>query len=140
MPAIATYGTAFCVALVILILLSARPTFAQPTDIDILPSGVKSDGCTLIPDGHIRDCCLLHDQEYFAGGTRKARRESDKRFFKCVSKKKGFMHKVVAPFIWLGVRIGGVPFLSTPFRWGFGITKKPKKIEPPPEAELSCRP
>ena len=144
MPANVAYRMALGVALIILILIPAPSSFAQISDSEILPSGDKSDGCTLIPDGHIRDCCLRHDQEYFLGGTRKERRDSDKRLFTCVAKKKGFVHKVVAPFIWLGVRIGGVPFLSTPFRWGFGLRKKPMKIEPPPEPipapSPSCRP
>ena len=145
MPAIITYRTAFCVAvLAILISASATLSAAQISDSEVLPSGAKSDGCTLIPDGHIRDCCLRHDQEYFVGGTRKERRESDKRLFTCITKKTGFVHKLVAPFIWLGVRIGGVPFISTPFRWGFGLPKKPKKIgvstESRPTPIPSCRP
>jgi hypothetical protein len=133
---------AFIIAVLLtLSFVSTQASHAQGID-EILPSGAKSDGCTLIPDGHIRDCCLRHDQEYFVGGTRKERRESDKRLYNCVRKKKGFVHKLVAPFIWLGVRIGGVPFLSTPFRWGFGIPKKSKRSAAPPgpEPELTCRP
>ena len=123
---------------------SALSALGQNTGAEVFPDGTKSDGCTLIPDGHIRDCCLRHDQEYFVGGTRKERRESDKQLYHCVRKKKGFGHKLVAPFIWLGVRIGGVPFLSTPFRWGFGKFRKRKQVEGPPEAkptpQFNCRP
>jgi hypothetical protein len=41
--------------------------------------------------------------------------------------KPGWQNKVIAPVMWVGVRIGGVSFLPTPFRWGFGKTKKPKR-------------
>ena len=137
------FRTALSLALLSLFLaFAAHAAKAQISDNEILPSGAKSDGCTLIPDGHIRDCCLRHDQEYFAGGTRKERRESDKRLYNCVRKKTGLAHKLVAPFIWLGVRIGGVPFLSTPFRWGFGRLGKRDYTENPqaPKPEFTCRP
>ena len=91
---------------------------------ETLPDGKKSDGCTLIPDGHIRPCCLIHDQDYFRGGTRSERREADKKLFDCVRETKGVQHRIFAPFVWLGVRVGGVPFLSTSFRWGFGTNEK----------------
>ena len=97
---------------------------AQVGSYELLPSGKKSDGCTLIPDGHIKPCCLIHDQEYFRGGTRDERRESDKKLYSCIKKKNGLHHKIFAPFIWLAVRIGGIPFLKTSFRWGFGTNEK----------------
>ena len=97
---------------------------AQIGSDEILPNGKRSDGCTLIPDGHIKPCCLVHDQEYFRGGTRDERRESDKKLYECVKKKNGLHHKIFAPFIWLGVRVGGIPFLETSFRWGFGTNRK----------------
>lgn len=88
------------------------------------PPGFQSDGCSLVPDGDIRDCCIAHDREYYFGGTSKERRASDKRLYDCVRNKKGWQHKLTAPFVWIGVRIGGVPFLPTPFRWGFGKHKR----------------
>lgn len=90
----------------------------------------KSDGCSLFPDGKYLDCCVAHDQTYLSGGSWTMRWRADKKLFKCVWAKKGFEHKLIAPVMWLGVRAGGVHFLPTPFRWGFGRTKKPKsKIE-----------
>jgi hypothetical protein len=142
MPTTKLYRPALNIAAIVLLLVASTTSFAQLSDLEILPSGEMSDGCTLIPDGHIRDCCLVHDQEYFVGGTYKERRESDKRLYNCVRKKKGLGHKLAAPFIWLGVRIGGVPFFSTPFRWGFGKLKKPKKDgavpEPTPTPTPGC--
>ena len=96
---------------------------AQTASDDILPSGKKSDGCTLIGDGNFRDCCVAHDKDFFRGGSRQERRDSDKRLYECVCKK-GTWNKLAAPFIWLGVRIGGLPFLPTSFRWGFGTKEK----------------
>ena len=111
-------------ATVIALLIYSTAAFPQNLSDGILPSGKKSDGCTLIPDGHIKPCCLIHDREYYFGGTREERRDSDKKLFNCISRKKGFHHKIFAPFIWLGVRIGGLPFLPTDFRWGFGTKEK----------------
>jgi hypothetical protein len=87
-------------------------------------SGLMSDGCTWFPDGNYRDCCTAHDEEYFAGGSWKARWRSDKKLFQCVAAKPKFYNKMVAPFIWLGVRTGGAPWLNTRFSWGFGKRKK----------------
>ncbi len=100
-----------------------------------IPPGFKSDVCTMFPDGSYGDCCVTHDLEYYKGeGSFKARLASDKRLYKCVRDKKGFKHKIIAATMYLGVRIGGVPFLPTPFRWGFGKSKI-KKAKKKAEAE-----
>jgi hypothetical protein len=95
-----------------------------------MPPDFKSDGCTLFPDGNYCECCVDHDKDYYFGGTGKERWRSDKRLYRCVRARKGWQNKVIAPVMWVGVRIGGVSFLPTPFRWGFGKTKKPKDIPP----------
>lgn len=110
-------------AIAIILFLGAQNATAQMSSDEILPSGQKSDGCTLIAEGKIHDCCVAHDKEYFQGGTRHQRRNSDKRLYECVCKKGGW-DKFFAPFIWMGVRIGGLPFLPTKFRWGFGTKMK----------------
>ncbi len=96
-----------------------------------MPPDFKSDGCTLFPDGNYCDCCVEHDKDYYFGGTRKERWRSDKRLYKCVSSRKGWQNKLIAPIMLVGVRIGGVSFLPTPFRWGFGKAKRPAKIKRP---------
>lgn len=88
-----------------------------------LPANFKTDGCTLFPDGGYLDCCVRHDLTYFAGGSERERRRADNRLFQCVAAKKGWWHKIIAPVMWTGVRVGGVRFLPTPFRWGFGRRK-----------------
>lgn len=139
MPASKLFKTAAQVAAIAAILFIGGDISAQVASDDILPSGQKSDGCTLIADGNIRDCCVAHDKDYFYGGTRKQRRESDKRLYQCVCKKGGW-DKFAAPFIWLGVRIGGLPFLPTSFRWGFGTKEKgytkTRVADKPIEADL----
>ena len=91
-----------------------------------VPADFKSDGCSLFPDGNYRDCCVEHDKDYYLGGSSKERRKSDKRLYKCVRSKEGWQNEILAPVMWLGVRVLGVSFLRTSFRWGFGRTK-PKK-------------
>ncbi len=119
--------SAVLICLLFLSFIAAVPTLGQPADDDLLPDGTKSDGCTLIGGEEFKACCVAHDRDYYYGGTENERRESDKRLFECIAKKKSLGAKLASPFIWLGVRIGGVPFLNTPFRWGFG--KKSEKAE-----------
>jgi hypothetical protein len=81
------------------------------------PPNFVGDGCTLWPDGDYRACCEAHDRDYFRGGSGNERKASDRRLRDCV-RAKG--HKYIAPVMYFGVRIGGVSWLPTPFRWGFG--------------------
>ncbi len=118
-------SSAVLICLLFLSFLNPGLGLAQTTDDSVLPDGTKSDGCTLITDGPYRACCVAHDREYFYGGSEKERRESDNRLYECIRKTHGTASKLKAVFIWLGVRIGGVSFLPTPFRWGFGNKKKP---------------
>jgi hypothetical protein len=87
-------------------------------------TGFKSDGCTWFPEGNYRDCCEAHDREYFAGGSWKQRWRSDKKLFLCVASKSKFYNKILAPAMWLGVRVGGASWLKTSFSWGFGRRAK----------------
>lgn len=90
----------------------------------IVPENFKSDGCSMFPDGDYRDCCVEHDLAYFKGGTGRERFRADNKLFGCVANKKGWWHKIIAPVMWAGVRVGGVSFLPTSFRWGFGRKKQ----------------
>jgi len=89
-----------------------------------VPATFKSDACTFFPDGDYRECCVVHDREYYVGGSWRDRLHSDDRLFGCVFKKKGVLHKLAAPLMWTGTRVAGVGFLPTPFHWGFGQKKK----------------
>jgi len=105
---------------VALLAVFSAPAFSQIGTARVMPPEFKSDGCTLFPDGNYRDCCVEHDKAYYFGGTLKERRTADNQLYDCVKAKNGPHSKMVAGIMWVGVRIGAVPFLPTPFRWGFG--------------------
>ena len=81
------------------------------------PHAFKPDGCSCWPDGDWLECCVNHDLLYWIGGTREERKDADQELRKCVTEKG---HPIVGQVMYLGVRIGGVWWLPTPFRWGFG--------------------
>jgi len=82
-----------------------------------------SDGCSSFPDGTptnqtlFLDCCTLHDFAYWQGGTVGQRLQADKAFAQCISE---LGQQALSEFMLLGVRVGGTPYLPTPFRWGYG--------------------
>ena len=83
-------------------------------------TNVESDGCTVwFNGGGFRDCCVKHDLAYFKSTGWRTRLQADNQLFMCVAKK-GLGHSIVAPVMWLGVRIFGSPW--------FPIHKKRKKI------------
>jgi hypothetical protein len=72
-------------------------------------------------------CCVTHDRAYWAGGTRDDRRAADRALRRCViatACEYALMGErliiALAWLIWAAVRIGGVPWLPTRYRWGFG--------------------
>jgi len=93
------------------------------------PKPFKSDGCSCWPDVwkdkknkkvSLYEVCLKHDLSYWAGhkGESMARFLVDTRLMVDVAIKTGRIELAVIMFI--GVRIGGISWLKTPFRWGFG--------------------
>lgn len=77
----------------------------------------KSDGCSMWPDGNYRSCCDEHDLRYFYGGCAKERAIADRMLRECVIK----VHsRWMGWLMWVGVRIGGHPWLPFPrWRWGY---------------------
>ncbi|MEJ7847747.1 MAG: hypothetical protein WKF92_06645 [Pyrinomonadaceae bacterium] len=100
-------------------------TTPEQTDTPAFTGG----GCSLFPDCNYRQCCVEHDKDYYGGGTSKERFKSDNRLYTCVKNTKGWQNKFIAPVMWMGVRVFGVSFLPTPFRWGFGKTKKKSAVK-----------
>ena len=130
------------ILILFLIAVFCLSIFPQEKTEDV-PADFETDKCTFFPDGNYADCCVAHDKDYYKGGTCKERRVSDDRLYRCVKGKKGWKNKVLAPIMWVGVRVMGVSFLPTPFRWGFGRKKEKRKMQvfnlPPenkPETEL----
>ncbi len=65
-------------------------------------------------------CCDEHDIAYAKGGTEIERFCSDMKLYFCVYENG---YPVVAKIMFKAVRIGGVPWLPTPYRWGFDTNK-----------------
>ena len=83
-----------------------------------------SDGCSLFPDGDLKDralwcdCCLAHDISYWRGGTEAERKRADELLRHCVFKRTG--SKALSDLMYDGVRTGGHPAFPTWYRWGYG--------------------
>jgi len=69
-----------------------------------------------------RECCVIHDQAYYYGGSREEKKAADKALKKCVAQKLGdtITGRLLGEAMESAVRIGGVPYLSTDYRWGYG--------------------
>ena len=86
-------------------------------------STFKSDGCSCFPDGTSEQPdlwkrhCIEHDHAYWKGGTRQERKAADLKLRDGIQ---GEGNPVIARIAYAGVRIGGTPWLPTPWRWGFG--------------------
>jgi hypothetical protein len=94
----------------------------------------NSDGCTVLSWVYIkltgkklpfRQCCVDHDEDYWYGGSRRMRRESDARLRRCVFNHNNgtvlgkLFYGLLSWGMWAAVRIGGSPKLPTPWRWKF---------------------
>ena len=77
-----------------------------------------TDGCTLFPDGKWCECCRVHDQAYWRGGTKDEREAADLKLRDCVLEKSG--NKALSESMYYGVRGGGSPAFPTWYRWGYG--------------------
>jgi len=64
-----------------------------------------------------QDLCVEHDRAYWRGGTAEQRVAADLALARGVMDR-GF--PVMAALMWLGVRVGGAPWLPLPWRWGYG--------------------
>ena len=82
-----------------------------------------TDGCSAFPDGTMEQsnlwlaCCIEHDKAYWAGGTKLDRKRADAALKQCVIK---VGEPEIAQLMLAGVRVGGTPYFSTKFRWGYG--------------------
>lgn len=90
------------------------------------PAGVPTipfftDGCTAWPDKVVHQCCVVHDMDYWCGGSREDRKLADSRLRECAEAIYG---EESGPFLgWMleaGATAGGSPHLRTSWRWGFG--------------------
>ncbi len=91
------------------------------------PEGFKSDGCS----GKMSQvwnylfkkappwetCCVEHDVAYWRGGFWLDRKQADLALAQCV---RNNGHPIWAFIMYWAVRIGNVPWLPLPYRWGNG--------------------
>lgn len=83
-----------------------------------------SDGCSLFPDGSLKDrklwcdCCYAHDIAYWRGGTEEERKQADAALRNCVLERT--RDTALADLMYRGVRMGGHPAFPTWYRWGYG--------------------
>jgi len=65
--------------------------------------------------------CIAHDQAYWRGGSLAQRRVADKAL--CIGVvKRGY--PLTGALMYYGVRLGGVPWLPTSWRWGYGYGRR----------------
>jgi len=82
-----------------------------------------TDGCSMFPEGTQTQkdlwlaCCTNHDLAYWMGGTSDEREKADRDLKECVARAG---EPEIAQLMLAGVRVGGTPYLPTPFRWGYG--------------------
>lgn len=95
-----------------------------------------TDGCSRAPDDHWVSCCITHDIAYWCGGSSEDREAADQFLQQCVNKQ----NSPVGSLYYAGVRLGGAPWLPTPWRWGYGWNDWPRDYETldgsPPVIEL----
>lgn len=79
-----------------------------------------TDTCTLFFDGTWADCCVQHDIAYWAGGSAQQRFYADHDFRQCILHN---THNAFLAYAMYGVvRVSAVPYINTPWRWGYGWT------------------
>lgn len=61
--------------------------------------------------------CVKHDRAYWAGGSRRQRREADAALMAGVIQAG---YPLIARAMYASVRIGGCPWWPFPWRWGYG--------------------
>jgi hypothetical protein len=81
-----------------------------------------TDGCSRWLDKPWLSCCVVHDITYWCGGSDDDREQADQFIMQCVNQKAALVGGIMYP----GVRIGGSPWLPTPWRWGYGWKEWPK--------------
>lgn len=98
----------------------------------------KSDGCSCFPEGTRKEPalwerhCIAHDHSYWQGGTREERKLADLKLRDGI---RGEGEPVIAGLAYAAVRAGGVPWLPTPWRWGFGWREFPRGYREPSDEE-----
>jgi hypothetical protein len=75
-----------------------------------------TDWCSMFFDGDWIDCCIEHDKYYWIWWTKDKRKTADEKLKDCVIDKG---HYIIWNMMYLWVRIWGIPYLPTSFRWWY---------------------
>jgi hypothetical protein len=69
-----------------------------------------------------RDCCVIHDEAYYKGGSKQQKLIADQNLKQCVSETIGEENLGIVLGIMMEktVNIGGLPYFPTSYRWGYG--------------------
>jgi len=84
---------------------------------DSPPHEFVTDGCSMFLDSDWVECCVEHDLEYWCGGTADERRLADRALAACVAEAG---RPTLGWWMGKGVRVGGIPWPPTSWRWGYG--------------------
>jgi hypothetical protein len=92
------------------------------------PRSFTTDSCTGWIDGDLHECCVEHDVAYWCGGSVEGRLEADRSFRACAEERTPGQSGLV----YYSVRMWGVPWLPTSWRWGYGHPFGTGYVEPQP--------
>jgi len=81
-----------------------------------------TDGCSRWLDQSWVSCCVVHDIMYWCGGSDEERKQADQIIMQCVNQKVSLVGVIMYP----GIKVGGSPWLPTPWRWGYGWKEWPR--------------
>lgn len=87
----------------------------------------STDGCSVFLDASWVDCCVEHDKAYWCGGSAAERKRADRELRACVA---DVGHTALGWSMEKGVWMGGVPWLPSSWRWGYGWEDWPRGYEP----------
>ncbi|HUP57598.1 MAG TPA: hypothetical protein VM598_09120 [Bdellovibrionota bacterium] len=110
-------------ALALLMLLA--PAMAGAAQLPNELTKFSTDNCSGFPDGNWRECCVIHDVEYFIGGTDSDRSEADRALGDCVNGRTPILGWIMRAF----VRFTGVRNPDSPFGWGYGWIHEREEFE-----------
>lgn len=84
-----------------------------------LPQAVRNRYGETLP---WHDCCVEHDRAYYYGGTREQKKEADEALKQCVAQTldDSTLGTLLGSSMQAAVTIGGLPYFSTSYRWGYG--------------------
>jgi len=79
-----------------------------------------------------KECCVIHDRAYYYGGTREEKQAADEALKQCVAGIIGdeILGVLLGTTMKMAVSIGGVPYFSTSYRWGYSIDFRGTELLP----------